>query len=111
MGEQQKVEILKQVMGGARLIILDEPTKVLAPQERAVLFATVAEFRASGYGIVFITHKLNVGSDRRWPIASASCAKGRVVGRAGSRAGTTEAALLALMFEERAPRGGQGERP
>src|SRR6202047_5446265 len=58
VGEQQKVEILKQVLAGARVLILDEPTKVLAPQESEGLFKTLAELRAEGMGIVLITHKL-----------------------------------------------------
>ena len=39
VGDQQKVEILKQLLAGARVLILDEPTKVLAPQESEGLFA------------------------------------------------------------------------
>ena len=58
VGDQQKVEILKQLLAGARVLILDEPTKVLAPQEAEGLFRTLAELRAEGYGVVFITHKL-----------------------------------------------------
>ena len=58
VGDQQKVEILKQLMAGARVLIFDEPTKVLAPQESEGLFATIAELRAEGFGIVIITHKL-----------------------------------------------------
>jgi general nucleoside transport system ATP-binding protein len=45
VGDQQKVEILKQLMAGARVLILDEPTKVLAPQESEALFATIARLR------------------------------------------------------------------
>ena len=58
VGEQQKVEILKQILAGARVLILDEPTKVLAPQECDGLFRTIAELKAEGFGIVLITHKL-----------------------------------------------------
>ncbi|MBO0757440.1 MAG: ATP-binding cassette domain-containing protein, partial [Bradyrhizobiaceae bacterium] len=58
VGDQQKVEILKQLLANARVLILDEPTKVLAPQESDGLFATIAELRAEGFGIVLITHKL-----------------------------------------------------
>ena len=59
IGDQQKVEILKQLMAGARVLILDEPTKVLAPQESEGLFSTIDELRREGLGIVLITHKLN----------------------------------------------------
>lgn len=100
VGEQQKVEILKQVMAGARVLILDEPTKVLPPQERRALFALIAELRAGGYGIIFITHKLNEVmeiSDR-----VSVMRKGRIAG-ALAREDATESGLMALMFEGRAP--------
>src|ERR1700722_17001908 len=63
VGDQQKVEILKQLLAGARVLILDEPTKVLAPQEAAGLFKTIAELRAEGFGIVLITHKLREATE------------------------------------------------
>ncbi len=100
VGEQQKIEILKQVLAGARVLILDEPTKVLAPQERAGLFATLAELRSRGYGIVLITHKLDevlAAADR-----ISVMRKGRIAGVL-ERPMATEAALLALMFEDRSP--------
>jgi simple sugar transport system ATP-binding protein len=59
VGDQQKVEILKQLLAGARVLILDEPTKVLAPQESEGLFRTIAELRGEGLGVVLITHKLH----------------------------------------------------
>jgi simple sugar transport system ATP-binding protein len=98
VGQQQKVEVLKQVMGGARVLILDEPTKVLAPPERAALFATIAQLRTQGYGIVFITHKMNEVIEIADRVSVMR--KGRVVGRF-ERPQLTEAALLALMFDER----------
>jgi simple sugar transport system ATP-binding protein len=58
IGERQRVEILKVLMSGARLLILDEPTSVLAPQEVDGLFAAIAALRASGLAVVVITHKL-----------------------------------------------------
>jgi simple sugar transport system ATP-binding protein len=95
VGDQQKVEILKQIVAGARVLILDEPTKVLAPQESAGLFDTIADMRAAGLGVVLITHKLR---------EVLACADRIVVMRQGRVAGTvdrrdaTEARLLALMF-------------
>jgi len=95
VGDQQKVEILKQLVAGARMLILDEPTKVLAPQESAGLFATIAEMRAAGLGVVLIMHKLR---------EVLACADRIVVMRQGRVAGAldrreaTEAKLLALMF-------------
>jgi general nucleoside transport system ATP-binding protein len=59
IGERQRVEILKVIMTGARLVILDEPTSVLAPQEVESLFAVMRRMRANGYGVVIVTHKLN----------------------------------------------------
>lgn len=100
VGEQQKVEILKQVLAGARVLILDEPTKVLAPQERAALFATIAELKAQGYGIVFITHKLAEVMEVADRISVMRL--GRITGLI-RRTQATEAELLALMFEGRAP--------
>jgi simple sugar transport system ATP-binding protein len=58
IGERQRVEILKVLMAGARLVILDEPTSVLAPQEVDTLFAGVERLRAEGLSVVIITHKL-----------------------------------------------------
>jgi ABC-type uncharacterized transport system ATPase subunit len=58
IGERQRVEILKVLMSGARLLILDEPTSVLAPQEVDALFAAVRGLRAAGLSVVIITHKL-----------------------------------------------------
>ncbi len=59
IGERQRVEILKVLMAGARMVILDEPTSVLAPQEVDALFAAISELRAKGLAIVIITHKLH----------------------------------------------------
>ena len=59
VGEQQRVEILKALYRGARLLILDEPSAVLTPQEADALFETVREMAAHGEGIVVITHKLD----------------------------------------------------
>jgi simple sugar transport system ATP-binding protein len=58
VGEQQRVEIVKVLFHGARVLILDEPTAVLAPQETAELFETLRSMVATGRSIVFISHKL-----------------------------------------------------
>ena len=58
IGERQRAEILKVLMTGARLVILDEPTSVLAPQEVEALFSVVSTLRAQGLGVVIVTHKL-----------------------------------------------------
>ena len=59
VGEQQRVEILKMLYRGANILIMDEPTAVLAPQEIDELFATLRGMTAAGASIVFISHKLD----------------------------------------------------
>lgn len=59
VGQKQKVEILKALVRGAEIIILDEPTAVLTPQETAELFVELKHLRDQGHTIVFISHKLN----------------------------------------------------
>ncbi|CAN7579672.1 ABC transporter ATP-binding protein [Pseudorhodoferax sp. LjRoot39] len=58
VGERQRVEILKALYRGARILILDEPTAVLTPQESEQLFDALAEMVAQGLAIIFISHKL-----------------------------------------------------
>ena len=59
VGQQQRVEILKALYRGAEILILDEPTAVLTPQEAGELFAIVRSLQAEGKSIIFISHKLN----------------------------------------------------
>jgi general nucleoside transport system ATP-binding protein len=58
VGERQRVEILKALYRNARILILDEPTAVLTPQESAGLFDTLRRFSEKGLSIIFISHKL-----------------------------------------------------
>lgn len=58
VGEQQRVEILKLLYRGARILIMDEPTAVLAPQEIDDLFGTLRAMTTAGKSVVFISHKL-----------------------------------------------------
>ena len=58
VGEKQRVEILKVLYRGARILVLDEPTAVLTPQEVESLFAVLRRLAASGLSIIFISHKL-----------------------------------------------------
>jgi simple sugar transport system ATP-binding protein len=58
VGERQRVEILKALYRNARLLVLDEPTAVLTPQEADDLFVTLRAMTGEGKGIVFISHKL-----------------------------------------------------
>ncbi len=98
IGEQQKVEILKLLLADARLLILDEPTRVLAPHEIESLFKVIGDLRKDGYAIALITHKLK---------EVLACADLITVLRGGRVAGTlprseaSEERLVSLMFERR----------
>jgi len=59
VGEQQRVEIVKALYRGASLIILDEPTAVLTPQEVDDLFVTLRRMAGEGHALIFISHKLH----------------------------------------------------
>ncbi|MBN2469449.1 MAG: ABC transporter ATP-binding protein [Anaerolineae bacterium] len=58
VGEQQRVEIIKALYRGGALLILDEPTAVLTPQEVDELFVTLRQMREQGHALIFISHKL-----------------------------------------------------
>jgi len=59
IGERQRVEILKALYREAQVLVLDEPTAVLTPQEASSLFATLRRMAAEGLAIIFISHKLD----------------------------------------------------
>ena len=97
IGEQQKVEILKLLLSEARLLILDEPTRVLAPHEIEALFDILDKLRKDGYAIVLITHKMKEVlecADRITVLRG-----GRVAGSL-LRAEASEEELVRLMFEK-----------
>ena len=58
VGEQQRVEILKLLHRGSRILILDEPTAILTPQEREAFLQSLRNLAASGRAVILITHKL-----------------------------------------------------
>src|SRR2546425_12543660 len=94
VGQQQRIEILKAIYREARILVLDEPTAVLTPQETHEIFAVLRRLREDGASIVFISHKLDEVleiADRITVIR-----RGKVV---GSRrpAETTESELALLM--------------
>ncbi len=59
VGQRQRIEILKVLYRGAKIIILDEPTAVLVPQEVDALFGNLRELKAQGHTLIFISHKLD----------------------------------------------------
>jgi simple sugar transport system ATP-binding protein len=59
VGERQRVEIIKALYRGAALLILDEPTAVLTPQEADDLFVTLNQMKQDGHALIFISHKLH----------------------------------------------------
>jgi len=94
VGVQQRVEILKALYREARILVLDEPTAVLTPQETEDLFGTLQELVGDGLSIILITHKLGelIGVGDRITIIR----DGRVVDTVDA-AGTDEGALARLM--------------
>src|SRR6476659_5543570 len=59
VGQQQRVEILKALYRGAEILILDEPTAVLTPQEAQELFEIIRSLKSQGKSIIFLSHQLN----------------------------------------------------
>ncbi|HWR28746.1 MAG TPA: ABC transporter ATP-binding protein [Negativicutes bacterium] len=59
VGEKQRVEIVRMLYRGSRVLIMDEPTAVLTPQEATELFVNMKKMAAAGCAVVFITHKMN----------------------------------------------------
>ncbi len=82
VGEQQRVEILKALYRKARILILDEPTAVLTPQESAGLFEALKEMARMGCAVVIITHKLAEVCDvaNRVTVLRRGCVSGQAVG-------------------------------
>jgi simple sugar transport system ATP-binding protein len=94
VGEEQRVEILKALFRGAKILILDEPTAVLTPGETRELFENLRNLRGSGESVVFISHKL----DEVIEIADRITVlrRGRVVGET-TPSETTKAQLAEMM--------------
>ena len=94
VSQQQRVEILKALYGDADVLILDEPTAVLTPQETDELFEVMSALRAAGKGVIFITHKLHEVLEIADRITVLR--RGRRVATIG-REGATELALARMM--------------
>ena len=75
VGEKQRVEILKALYRDARVLVLDEPTAVLTPQESQTLFVTLKSLAADGLAIIFISHKLAevIAASDRVAVLRAGC--------------------------------------
>src|SRR5690606_19788252 len=93
VGQQQWVEILKAMFQGARLLIMDEPTAVLTPQEARRLFQIFREMTADGLSVILISHKFDdvMQSDRVTVLR-----RGKVIGTVNTRE-TTKEALTNMM--------------
>jgi simple sugar transport system ATP-binding protein len=83
VGQAQRLQILRALIQGARVLLCDEPTSVLAPPEVQALFATLARLRDEGVAVVFITHKLAELSDIADDVTVLRA--GRVVGSGPAR--------------------------
>lgn len=94
VGVQQRVEILKALYRNARILILDEPTAVLTPQEIEELFRVMRDLAAAGHAIIFITHKLREVLEVSHRIVAMRA--GRVVGEATPEE-STQASLAEMM--------------
>ena len=95
VGEQQRVEVLKMLYRGAKVLIMDEPTAVLTPQEVDGLFVTLRDMTRQGHTIVFISHKLDevVAIADRVTVLR----RGKVTAAGVSARGATKAQLATLM--------------
>jgi len=95
VGEQQRVEVLKMLFRGAKVLIMDEPTAVLTPQEVEGLFVTLRDMTKRGHTIVFISHKLDevVAIADRVTVLR----RGKVTAASVSARGVTKAQLANLM--------------
>jgi len=94
-GQQQKVEILKLLVAGAKVLIFDEPTSVLPPHEIDSLFVVFKRLKEAGFAVVFITHKLHevLESADRITVMRRGSVTGTISGK-----DATEEGLLRMMF-------------
>ncbi len=98
VGEKQRVEILKALYRGAKILILDEPTSVLTPQEVEQLFSTLKQLVADGLSVIFISHKL----DEVLAISNrvAVLRQGRLVHEGATANASKESLALAMVGRE-----------
>lgn len=94
VGQQQRVEIIKALYRGAALLVLDEPTAVLTPQEVEDLFAIFKQMAADGHALIFISHKLHEIIDHTHYVTVLR--DGKLIGTRPT-AGTTKKDLATMM--------------
>jgi general nucleoside transport system ATP-binding protein len=94
VGQQQRVEILKALYRGAEILVLDEPTAVLTPQEAQELFEIIRSLKEQGKSIIFISHKLNEVLEIADRITTLR--RGKIVGTVPAE-GATEEGLARMM--------------
>ena len=98
IGDQQKAEILKLLLSDARILILDEPTRVLAPHEIEALYRVLDNLRQAGYAIILITHKLQevLNFADRITVLRGGKVAGSIL-----REEASQQKLIAMMFEKK----------
>ena len=101
VGEKQRVEILKVLYRGAKILILDEPTAVLVPQEVDELFASRRELTTQGATIIFISHKLD--EVLKHADAITVIRQGRTVGEISDPSSVTSRELAEMMVGSELP--------
>ena len=102
IGERQRVEIVKALFHDCRVLILDEPTAVLTPQDVRALFATIERLRSTGLGVLFVSHKLREVAEISDRVVVLR--RGRLVGeRRTAEVDTGELAGLMMGTTTRAP--------
>ena len=97
VGERQRIEIVRALMQRPKLLIMDEPTAVLTPQETGALFETLRKIAAEGCAILYISHRLD--EVRRLCHRATILRRGRVVGEVDP-AGESPASLARLMVAD-----------
>ena len=97
-GEKQRIEIVRALLGDPRILVLDEPTSVLTPQEADTLFTALRKLADEGRGLIFISHKL--GEVKALCQAATVLRGGKLVGTCDPRETSTEE-LAELMIGKR----------
>jgi len=96
IGEQQRVAVLQMLYRKAKVLILDEPTAVLTPQESVELFKTIRNMTSEGHGVVFISHKMNEVMNETDRVTVLR--RGELVGTVNTRSPETSQELLSEMM-------------